>query len=66
MHITYSEHKVYPVLRVLKLLTIIEADMDQNGKRSNFATFCQIICYDGARITNYVQFAIVKIDFGNQ
>ena len=48
MHITYS----VPSVESLKLLTIIEAEMDQNGKRSYCATSYQIICYIGARITN--------------
>ena len=48
MHITYS----VPSVESLKLLTIIEAEMDQNGKRSNYSTFYQIICFIGARIKN--------------
>ena len=48
MQITYS----VPSVESLKLLTIIIAEMDQNGRRSNCATLNKIICYIGTRIKN--------------
>ena len=61
MHITFS----VPSFESLKLLTIIEAEMDQNDKK---ATFYQIICYIGARTKNDLYTVCKrKIDsFGNE
>ena len=61
MHITYS----VPSVESLKLLTIIEAEMDQNGKRSN-CVFIKLSAISGLESQIYIV-CNRKIDsFGNE